>query len=248
LELRQNGALVRNRCTLKLLAIDTSTNICSVCVSDDGHIVAEYVTSSSVTHSQRLAPAIDFLFSHLDWPIDQLDGIAVVHGPGSFTGLRIGLSIVKGLAFALNIPVTALSALEVAAHQIPFSGLISPAMDARRGEIFTCLYENASGTLQRKTEAVSILPETWKEELPDMPIYFCGPGAMLYFNILKKHPESRLVFSDFVLARTLTKLAQINFEKGDVMSGKDLRAAYLRPSDAESKGPKRTRKLERIPR
>jgi tRNA threonylcarbamoyladenosine biosynthesis protein TsaB len=233
---------------LKLLAFDTSTNVCSVSITDDNRIVGEYFTAGSLTHSQRLLPAIEFLFSQLDWPIDELDGIAVINGPGSFTGLRIAVSVAKGLAFSLNCPVVAANALEVAALQIPFNGLICPAMDARRGEIFTCLYENSNDVLQQKTEPVSISPELWKEELPDAPILFCGPGAKLYANVLFKHPESKLVFTDFVLAKTLIRLAREKFQKGEILSGNELKAAYLRPSDAETKGPKPPRRLERIPR
>lgn len=232
---------------MKLLAIDTSTNVCSICISDDNRIVAEYVSLSSVTHSERLMPAIEFLFTQIDWPMSELDGVAVINGPGSFTGLRIALSVTKGLAFALNCPVIGANALEVAALQIPFSGLICPAMDARRGEIFTCLYENSNGTLHQKTEPGSISPETWKKELPDAPIYFCGPGAKLYMNVLVNHPESHLVFTDFVLAKTLTRVAQEKFQKGEILTGNELKAAYLRPSDAETKGPKPSRRLERIP-
>lgn len=233
---------------MKLLAIDTSTNVCSVCISDDNRTVAEYVSLSSLNHSERLMPAIEFLFSQIDWPMGELDGIAVINGPGSFTGLRIALSVTKGLAFALNCPVVAVNALEVAALQVPFFGLICPAMDARRGEIFTCLYENVNGIIHQKIEPVSVSPETWKEVLPDSPIYFCGPGAKLYMNLLLKHPESRLVFTDFVLAKTLARVAQEKFQKGEILTGNELKAAYLRPSDAETKGPKPPRRLERIPR
>ena len=117
---------------MKILAVDTSTNVCSVCILDGEEVVAEYWTIGGRTHSERLMPAIEMLFSHLDYGIDALQGIAVIHGPGSFTGLRIALSVVKGLSFALNLPIVAASALEIAALQLQQNGLICPAMDARR--------------------------------------------------------------------------------------------------------------------
>jgi tRNA threonylcarbamoyladenosine biosynthesis protein TsaB len=223
---------------MKLLSIDTSTPICSVCISDSQSILGEYVTRSSITHSERLMPAIEFLFSHLDWGIDELDGLAVINGPGSFTGLRISLSVIKGLAFALKVPVVAVNALEVAAYQVPFTGLICPAMDARRGEIFTCLFERSPDGLLARGEPLSITPSAWRETLPSEPIYFCGPGAEMYYDTLKNNADSRLVFSDLILARTLSQLADRKFAQGEILSGNELKAAYLRPSDAELKGPR----------
>lgn len=225
---------------MKLLAIDTSTNICNVCITEEGKVVAEYLSGSTVTHTERLMPAIQSLFLELDWRINDLDGIAVVNGPGSFTGLRIGLSVAKGLLYALGIPVVAANALEVAAYQIQDEGWICPAMDARRGEIFTSLFYRSGADLVQRTEPRSISPQAWHSELPAEPIRFCGPGAQLYFDSLKNHADSTLLFGDFVLARTLALLAQEKFRRGDVLQGDDLRAAYLRPSDAEVKAQKKT--------
>jgi len=224
---------------MKLLAIDTSTTICNVCLSVDGNVVGEYLSRSPVTHTERLMPAIESLFRQVDWGIRNLDGIAVVNGPGSFTGLRIGLSVVKGLSYALRIPVIAANGLEVAANQVPDQGWICPAMDARRGEIFTSLFLRQGKDLVQRTEPRSISPLTWRTELPVEPVQFCGPGAQLYFDSLKNHENSRLVFQDFVLAETLSVLAHGKFRRGDVIQGNELRAAYLRPSDAEAKSHKK---------
>ncbi len=180
-------------------------------------------------------PAVQSLFRELDWKIGDLDGIAVVNGPGSFTGLRIGLSVTKGLSYGLGIPVVAANALEVAAHQVSGDGWICPAMDARRGEIFTSLFFRKGDALVQKTEPRSISPIAWRLELPVEPVQFCGPGAKLHFESLKNHPDSCIVFQDFVLSRTLALLAQAKFQRGEVLQGNDLKAAYLRPSDAEVK-------------
>ncbi len=227
---------------MKILALDTSTNVCSVCIAHGDEIVAEYVTVGGKTHSERLMPAIDVLFSHLDFDIRAIQGIAVINGPGSFTGLRISLSVVKGLAFALQIPVVTASALEIAALQIPEDGLISPALDARRQEIFTCLYDKRGAELSMLIEPKSIDPVEWSNQLPEAPIIFCGPGSHLYWHILRKHPESRLIQArDLVLARTLALYSRRKFENGEVLRGNELKAAYLRPSDAEAKGPRLSR-------
>jgi len=224
---------------MKLLAIDTSTNICNVCITIDGKVVAEYLSGSTVTHTERLMPGIQSLFFELDWKIGELDGIAVVNGPGSFTGLRIGLSVAKGLLYALGIPVVAANALEVAACQVRAEGWICPAMDARRGEIFTSLFYRRGADLAQRTEPRSISPQAWRSELPAEPVRFCGPGAHLYFDSLKNHADSSLLFRDFLLARTLALLAEEKFRLGEVLQGNDLKAAYLRPSDAEAKSNKK---------
>jgi tRNA threonylcarbamoyladenosine biosynthesis protein TsaB len=232
---------------MKLLACDSSTDVCSVCIAEDRRVVAEYVSRSSLTHTERLMPAIELLFSHIGWKVSDLNGLAVINGPGSFTGLRIALSIVKGFAFALDLPVVQASALDVAAVQTPDDGLICPAMDARRKEIFTALYERKQGTISQIIAQKSILPQTWRNELPDQPIVFCGPGASLYFPQIKNHDGSTLAFSDFVLARSLALQAFDLFERGHGIRGDELAAAYLRPSDAETKGPRPRKVPERIP-
>jgi tRNA threonylcarbamoyladenosine biosynthesis protein TsaB len=224
---------------MKILAIDTSTNVCSVCIANGDEIAAQYVTTSGKTHSERLMPAVEMLFNHLDFDAHALHGIAVINGPGSFTGLRIGLSVAKGLALGLNIPIVAMSSLEVAALQIQGDGLICPALDARRQQIFTCLYEKRGTALRLLIEPKSIEPVSWSGEIPKQPIIFCGPGAHLYWHFLRNHSDSRLVYpADLVLASTLAIGSVEKFRKGDVISANELKAAYLRPSDAETLGPR----------
>ena len=221
---------------MKLLAVDTSTIVCNVCVLNDGAVDAEYVSRSTVTHTERLMPAIETLFASLSWKIHELDALAVIHGPGSFTGLRISLSVIKGLGFALQIPVIPANALEVAAHQVDDAVLISPMMDARRGEIFTCLLERKEGALKMLIPPKSVRPELWRQELPNASITFCGPGVDLYFDAVPD-VKREAPFREFTLARTLAFLAQQRFAEGEAINSADLKAAYLRPSDAEVKGP-----------
>src|SRR5687768_8030958 len=222
---------------MKILAIDTSTTVCSVCVTDGDDIVAEYVTTGGKTHSERLMPAIEMLFAHIEFDISAIDALAVIHGPGSFTGLRISLSVVKGLAFALQVPVVPASALEIAAIQVPHDGLVCPALDARRHEIFTCMYEKRGDSLTLLIEPKSVDPVAWAGEVPKSPVTFCGPGAHLYWHLIRNHPASQLRYPEnLVLAPTLAKHAVERVKRGEVVTGNELRAAYLRQSDAETKG------------
>jgi tRNA threonylcarbamoyladenosine biosynthesis protein TsaB len=232
---------------MKILAADTSTDVCSVAILNGENVVAEYVSKSEITHTERLLPSIQSLMMELGWKYTELTGLAVIHGPGSFTGLRIGLSVIKGLSFGLGIPVVPANALEIAALQVEDEGLICPVMDARRGEVFAGLYKRSKNQLSLVEPPVSIKPEELKNFLPKELIRVCGPGAYIY----KEYFESQgfeILFRDFILARTLGYYAHQKFVQGDSISGMELRAAYLRPSDAETKGARPRKQLDHIPR
>jgi tRNA threonylcarbamoyladenosine biosynthesis protein TsaB len=234
---------------MKILAVDTSTEICNVCILDGDRIAAEYISKSSQTHTERLLPAIQNLLSELKWEPKQLEGLAVVNGPGSFTGLRIGLSVVKGLALALDLKVVTGNALHMAALQVPGEGWICPVMDARRGEVFSCLYQRIDEHFISFRKPVSIQPESMLEWLPhERGIRFCGPGAYLYSEVFAKRPYPEFVFQDFILACTLAYYAKDEFSAGHAISGMEVQAAYLRPSDAETKGARPRKRLDQIPR
>ena len=232
---------------MKILSIDTSTAICNVAILDDERVAAEYFSKSSVTHTERLLPAIQELMSELNWKFTDLNGLAVINGPGSFTGLRIGLSVIKGFAYGLGLRVVPGNALKIASSQVLQDGWICPMMDARRGEIFTGLYKRSGDQIIQVQEPISIKPDEFKKNLPEGPIRFCGPGAYIY----REHFESEraeFIFRDFVLACTLGYHALQIFRKGEAVSGLELRAAYLRPSDAETKGARPRKQLGSVPR
>ena len=128
----------------KILNINTSSGICSVALSYDGEIVSSYESSTELDHSTTLAPFVEKCLDYLRLHNDRLDAVSVVNGPGSYTGIRIGLSMAKGLAFGLDIPLIALSSLEVMAVRAIFTNpdfygdeLIIPMIDARRMEVYT---------------------------------------------------------------------------------------------------------------
>ncbi len=211
-------------------------------------MAAEYVSKSSLTHTERLLPSIQALIAELKWEFGQLEGLAVIHGPGSFTGLRIGLSVIKGLALGLDLRVVTGNALEIAALQVPGDGWICPLMDARRGEVFTCLFERRKGQLVLVQKPMSIRPERLLELLPQQAVRFCGPGGYVYQEEFQKHESAEFLFQDFILARTLAYYAVEQFNAGRSISGMEVRAAYLRPSDAETKGARPRKQLDQIPR
>lgn len=151
---------------MKILAIDTSTTILGVAVLDGEKVVGEIVTNIKKGHAERLMPAIDFVLREANIEPYTLDQIAVAIGPGSYTGVRIGVSTAKSLAWALNIPIVGISSLEVIAYQgIHFPSYICPFIDARRGMVYTGLFQDNKGALTNLHEETNVLMDDWLDLL-----------------------------------------------------------------------------------
>lgn len=128
---------------MKLLGIETSTRTGSVAIVEGEEIIAEYTLKSKETHTARLMPAIDHILKDTHLTIHQMDAVAVSLGPGSFTGLRIGLATAKGLCLALRKPLVGILTLDALAHNICYSShIICPLLDARKGEVYAALYRH----------------------------------------------------------------------------------------------------------
>lgn len=184
---------------MKILALDTSSRAASCAVSQEGTLLGEYFINSGLTHSQTILPMVEHLLSTSKQPLDTIDLIAVSHGPGSFTGLRIGISSVKGMAMALDIPVLGISTLTGLAYNIRhLPGLIVPTMDARRNNLYTAIFRSHGiGSSQPPTPLLedSNLPiATLGEHItalrqPEEPVFLVGDGALLTLTTLEKsHP------------------------------------------------------------
>src|SRR5699024_7388214 len=134
--------MVRGYFYMKLLAIDTSNHILGVAIMEDDKVIGEFVTNLKKNHSVRLMPAIEKLLAEVEMDVKELEQISVAQGPGSYTGVRIGLTTAKTLAWALNIPIVGVSSLEVLAYQGSFfDGYICPFFDARRGSVYAGFYK-----------------------------------------------------------------------------------------------------------
>ncbi|MGD9281552.1 MAG: tRNA (adenosine(37)-N6)-threonylcarbamoyltransferase complex dimerization subunit type 1 TsaB, partial [Desulfobacterales bacterium] len=165
---------------MKILALDTATQSCSVAVTNDGFLSAELSIVKSQTHSKHLMELIHSVLEIAGFHPGDLDGLAVTIGPGSFTGLRIGISTVKGLAYALARPVVGISTLEALAWQCgQTSYLICPLIDARKGEVYGATYGFNEGRLIQKTGPRAMVPEAVVEDIKS-PCVFIGTGARLY--------------------------------------------------------------------
>jgi tRNA threonylcarbamoyladenosine biosynthesis protein TsaB len=161
-----------------ILSIETATTNCSVSLSKDGEtLLLKEDYSNNYSHAERLHVFIDETLREANIERSQLDAIAVSKGPGSYTGLRIGVSTAKGLCYALDIPLISISTLEALAHQVKAdSGVIVPMLDARRMEVYSAIF-SSDYKMNRKIEA-QILDETsFAEELSKDKVYFIGNGV-----------------------------------------------------------------------
>jgi tRNA threonylcarbamoyladenosine biosynthesis protein TsaB len=225
---------------MKVLGIDTSTSCGSIGLIDDGEVISDYLLNISVTHSERLLGAIEFVLRDARCPIGEIDGWAISLGPGSFTGLRIGVSTVKGLAFATGKPVAGVSTLDVLASQIaPTSYLICPILDARKQEVYTAFYRYGDGSsLMRQSDYQAIRPENLVKKIKEHTI-FLGDGVKTYKEFLINSLPSLAIFPPAPLGVSHgSMVAKLGFEllqKGERLDLSTFVPIYVRPSEAEMK-------------
>ena len=226
---------------MKVLGIDTATSCGSIGLIDDHRVIAESLLDIPVTHSERLLTSVEQVLRDGRCAPEDLDGWAISIGPGSFTGLRIGVSTVKGLAFATQKPVAGVSTLDVLASQIaPTPYLICPILDARKGEVYAAFYRYGEGqSPERRSDYRALRPEDLIRGIGERTI-FIGDGVRRYRDTLAQSLSSLAVFPPdpffhmphgSVLAKRGLELIQ----KGDVLDLSTFSPLYVRPSEAEIK-------------
>ncbi len=225
-----------------VLAIDASTLVSGVALVSTERVVAELILQTTKTHSQRLLPSIDLMMNEAGLRPDQLDGIVVSGGPGSFTGLRIGMSTAKGLAHALGVPIVAISTLDFWAENYPFfPGAVIPILDARKGEVYTATYTWGDGQMNRMTPHRAISMALLFGELGDTagPVAFVGDAVAVYEGEIRQSLGNRAVISAPVdrLPRPsrLGALGIARLQRGESDSIYGLVPQYIRLSEAELK-------------
>ncbi len=165
---------------MKILAIDTSALTATAAILADGKLVGEISTTTALNHSVTVMPMIDELLKKVNMDISEIDLFACSEGPGSFTGLRIGIGTVKGLAYGLGKKVVGVSTLEALAHNISFTDcVIAPIMDARRGQVYNALYKFTDGALYEITSPRALSIEELCDELTEKTV-FVGDGVSPY--------------------------------------------------------------------
>ena len=225
---------------MNILSVDTSSNNCSIALISDKAMLGEISINYNLQHSVLLMPLIEELLAKLDMKAVDLDGLCISKGPGSFTGLRIGLSAIKGIALGLNLPVYATDGLRILAFgAFGFRGLIIPMVDALRGGYYCGMYTFEKDRLVTVMEPTILTLEEMKEKLQneEQEILFLG-------DILDKKSKEELLFSDKVtLAHqnlNIPKASSIPYLLMDeILSGQaenlhELVPLYMRKSQAEN--------------
>ena len=217
---------------MRVLAVDTSSERGSVCVTDGAEVLGEIRLASSVQYSERLFRSIEFLFQHLTLQLSDIDVFAAAQGPGSFTGLRVGLAAMEAFVAAHQKRGVGVSTLEALAWKTGFRDvLIAPTVDARRGDVYGALYRRSidsadSERLIEDRSPVVLKPAQWLASLPRVPLIFCGDGAYRYRSLIVEHTEWKIHSMDLYLASTIAELAAMP-------NSGPLAPLYVRKTDAE---------------
>ena len=196
-----------------ILHIETSTTVCSVALSEDGQCIYHDEDRSGQNHNERIGTFVDAALSFADSHAIPLDAVAVSAGPGSYTGLRIGVSMAKGICYALNLPLVAVPTLALLAvpvllrhDDLPADALTCPMIDARRMEVYSALYDRALHTV-REIRAEVVEPGAYDEMLARHPVYFFGNGAEKCKSVIT-HPNAHFIDNIQPLAKNMSPLAE----------------------------------------
>ena len=217
---------------MKILAIDSCMNTSSVAILEDERLVALYTVNTDNTHSETLLPMIRDALKSADIGADEIDAYAVSHGPGSFTGVRIGVATVKGLAFGKGKPCVEVSTIEALAENLEgFSGIICPVMNARRGQVYTGIFKDGARLMEDRCMMLDDLIPMLYEYGED--IYFVGDGydlaEKMSINNMRVTPEALRYANGYSVGR----IAYRRIKNNEAVSDSDIRVNYLRKPQAE---------------
>ncbi|XJZ27591.1 tRNA (adenosine(37)-N6)-threonylcarbamoyltransferase complex dimerization subunit type 1 TsaB [Bacillota bacterium Lsc_1132] len=184
---------------MTILAIDTSNNPLGVALIDEDKVLGEYITNLKKNHSIRIMPAIQTLMKDCEREPNDLTKIVVAKGPGSYTGVRIGVTIAKTLAWSLNVPLVGVSSLEILAAGTGryFNGYVSPLFDARRGQVYTGLFQYENHMFKTVEKDKILLLTNWAEELKSrsQQILFVGSDVELHRSTIEAVLGRQAVFA-----------------------------------------------------
>ena len=224
---------------MKTLAFETSAKAASVALLENGKLLGESYQNTGLTHSQTLMVMAEDMLKSCNLTAKDVDAVAVAAGPGSFTGVRIGVAAAKGFAWGGELPCYGVSTLEAMARNLGvWQGYVVPAMDARRSQVYTAVFHADKGVLTRLEEDMAISLEELKEKIKNFaePVFLVGDGASLCYNTLLEEvpglvlpPEHRM----HQRAAGVALAAQAMVDAGVPGNGAELTPNYLRLSQAE---------------
>ncbi len=219
-----------------ILALESSAKAASVAVCEDGRPVAQYWQNSALTHSKTLLAMAEDMLKNIDMRVTDMDAIAVANGPGSFTGVRIGVAAAKGLAWAADKPIRAVSTLEAMAYHLADREdvIVCPAMDARRGQIYNALFEPAGGELKRicPDRAIAVSELMAESKKFEKPLIFVGDGAKMCYNKFLEEGVDAALAPEHLVFQSAWGVGRAAMNVQSVPPD-DLEPNYLRLSQAE---------------
>ncbi|WP_418791641.1 tRNA (adenosine(37)-N6)-threonylcarbamoyltransferase complex dimerization subunit type 1 TsaB [Phosphitispora sp. TUW77] len=225
---------------MKILGIDTATRVAGAAVVGDNRLISERFIHNLKTHSQNIIPMIQQVMDDAVIKPGDLNGIAVTGGPGSFTGLRIGMSVAKTMGQVLGIPVVGVSTLKVLAWNCCHtSALICPILDARRNEVYTCIYRSSPEGPEELITPAAMAIEQLLDELSRYgdPVIFLGDGVPVYRDTIINRLGSQALFgtmtNSFPRAGAVAELGMIELKHDRPADYTFLQPVYLRKSEAE---------------
>ncbi|WP_312907465.1 tRNA (adenosine(37)-N6)-threonylcarbamoyltransferase complex dimerization subunit type 1 TsaB [Tissierella praeacuta] len=224
---------------MKILALDTSTMMATCAILDENRVLGEYSLNQEETHSEKLVPMVKEVLGSLDLKVSDIDLYGVAIGPGSFTGLRIGVATVKAFAHLFNKPVVGISTLEALAFNLPYGETIIPMIDARRDRVYTGIYTWEDGKIKTIMEPdvlniydlLDIIDKSYAQVLVN------GDGSFLHKEKIKDRLKEKVIFStignNFCRATSIGELAIIKYNEGIKDDYFTLVPEYLRESQAQ---------------
>ncbi len=221
-----------------ILSLDTTSFAGSAALLKDEVLIAEVNSVSSLTHSERLLPAVDLMLRFKGLKLQDIDGFALAVGPGSFTGIRIGMSTIKSFAYVTKKPVAPVSTLQALALKIksPYHKLLCPLIDAKKGEIYAALYEKEGGEMKEIISQGCTSPDVFLSQLPSNRfIHFIGSGSQAYKKKIFQYFKDKARFSSRSLftAYEVGVLGSRILKEKKGLDFRELKPLYLRKSQAE---------------
>ena len=224
---------------MKILAFETSAKAASVALMENGKLLGESYQNTGLTHSQTLMVMAEDLLKTAGLTPQDVEAVAVAAGPGSFTGVRIGVAAAKGFAWGAELPCYGVSTLEAMARNLGvWQGYVVPAMDARRSQVYTAIFRAEKGILTRLEEDMAISLEELKEKIKNFaePVFLVGDGALLCYNTLVEEVPNLILPPEHRMhqrAAGVALAAQAMYDAGEPGNGAELTPNYLRLSQAE---------------
>ncbi|MEK7400440.1 MAG: tRNA (adenosine(37)-N6)-threonylcarbamoyltransferase complex dimerization subunit type 1 TsaB [Candidatus Poribacteria bacterium] len=222
-----------------ILGIETATMTGGLALIDEEKLISEYTLNMKTTHSSRLMPALDWILKDASLNKNQINGIAISIGPGSFTGLRIGLATAKGLAMGLNIPLVTVPTLDALAYNVSYSPYqICPIQDARKKEVYSAIFKYENGIITRKSPYQVISPDELINQINEKTIML-GDGLNIYGELFREKLGEFAIFANnsqrLPRASVIAELGLAKLKAGEITDLASSEPLYIRHADAEMK-------------